>query len=124
MDCFHYLIPPNLVSQVDFGKKAKEIRTHVIICTAEKLRRGGTFPRKVMMPMVVYTISRSNRTKGGTAWHAIRLPVSCNFLADIVGYPPCNIGGCSSLALPVPRQLADADPHVRSNLSLNAEKKG
>lgn len=27
-------------------------------------------------------------------------------------------------ALPVPRQLADADPHVRSNLSLNAEKKG
>ncbi|APG73996.1 hypothetical protein [Lactobacillus delbrueckii] len=46
------------------------------------------------------------------------------FLADIVGYPPCNIGGCSSLALPVPRQLADADPHVRSNLSLNVEKKG
>ena len=46
------------------------------------------------------------------------------FLADIVGYPPCNIGGCSSLALPVPRQLADADPHVRSNRSLNAEKKG
>lgn len=73
--------------------------------------------------MIVLTVNRSNRTKGGTAWHAIRLPVSCNFLADIVGYPPWNISGRSILALPVSRQLANADPHVTPNLSLYAEKK-